>query len=470
MSREAKVLKNSAILTLQHIIINIVTIFVVGYIARTLGKQDYGVYSLAFAFPIFFDFIGSFGLRLLALREIACDRENAIVYLGKIIPARILLIFLMALTILIAALVLQYESKIIYAILIATCAAVCEQFSRIIVDVFQAFEEMGNVVFRDIFVRVFTAASSIFVLLLGYGLYAVCFVYLIGSVLGLVLNIWIYKRRFQFPKLKYDYNFIRASLKEGSSYVLIGFASALYTKIDILLLSKMVDSGSLGIYVASLNLVIRLGFIGDAVATAVFPALSELYWTNREEANIIFNKAVLSILLMSLPIAIGGFILSEPIIILIYGSSYLESATVFSIFIVLVPLGFIISLLVSSLNAIRQQRFVAIALSIAAVVSFILNYLFISWMGYIGAAVATLLVVIFFFTLMMYGTWRYYKFQLSINMIVSILFALICLGYITYIARFLGLYITIPLAAASYYACLKVSGQFKNVDFAGKIF
>lgn len=470
MSREARVVRNSTILTLQYLLINIITIFVIGYIARHLGKEDYGVYSLAFAFPLIFESVGSLGLRILALREMSRDREHAIDYLGNVVPIRAVLLLLMAATIFIAALLLRYETRIIYAIIIAIGSAVCEQFSRIILDVFQAFEEMGKVASRDITVRLFTASMSIFMLLRGHGLYAVCLVYLAGSILGLIINIWMYSRRFEYPKMRFEYKFLRDSLKESSMYILIGFAVALSSKVDIVLVSKLTDSTSLGIYNASLNLFSRLDFVADAVATASFPALCELYWTYREEANTIFSKAVLSMLILSLPIAIGGFILSEKIITFIYGSNYIESAKVFSILILSTPLIFLDVLLVSSLNAIKQQRFVAMAVSVTVVVSFILNFLFIHWIGYVGAAVATLITKIFFFIFILFGAQRFLKYSFDAKTVASILVSLVCLGYIAYMARSFSIYITIPLAGAVYLACLKVSGQFKNIRILGRTF
>ncbi len=470
MSRESKVIRNTSILAAQHILINAITIFVVAYIARKLGKQDYGIYSLAFAFPMIFEYVGSLGLRPLALRELSRDRENAIDYLGKMIPIRIVLILLTAVIVFMAALTLKYETKIIYAVVIAIGSSICEQLSRIVLDVFQAFEEMGRIAFRDVTVRIFTAAASISVLLVGYGLFAVCLVYMAGSVLGLLINVWMYRRRFAIPKMRIDYKFLRHSLNESKSFILIGFASALYNRIDILLLSKLTDSGSLGIYNASANLFFRLNFIADALATASFPALCELYWTNREEANNIFNKALLPLLILSLPIAVGGFILSKQIITLIYGGSYVESSKVFSIFIITTPIMFLNTLLVSSLNAVKQQRFVAMAVSGTVAASLIMNFLFINWIGYVGAAVAELLAKIFLFLIVLQASRRYLKYSLEANSILSILGSVAILGLISYMASPLRVYITIPLAAAVYYICLKVSGQVKSIRLPGRIF
>lgn len=466
VSRESKVVRNSAILAAQHIIINLIAIVVVGYIARKLGKQDYGVFALAFGFPAIFEFIGTLGLRPLIIREIARDKDKSLEFLGKVIPAQAVLIVLMTIFILISAKVLNYENRIIYAIIIAAGSTVCEQFSRIILDFFQAFEEMGKVALRDVTVRVFTAVASVSVILLGYGLYAVCLVYFAGSLLGLLINIWLFRRRFGFPRMELDLVFLRVIFKEGSSYIFIGFAASLSPKIDILLISKMADTSSLGIYCASLNLFSKLNFMSDTIATASFPAMSELFWTDREKANNIFNKALLTIILLALPVAVGGFMVSKQLITLIYGSSYNETVKVFSIMVCSVPLMFVNTLLHSSLCAVKQQNFVAKINLTGVAVSFIANVICIKLLGYIGAAVAKLITQLVWFVLGTYGSRNYFKLNLGAKTIQSILFSLIFLGGVTYVTIPFGIFVTIPLAVAVYYMCLKVSGLSQNIRVA----
>ena len=461
MSRTRKVFLNSAILTIQQVLLNIISIFIVGYTARKLGHEDYGIYSLAFAFQAIFLFLGSFGLRPLTIRELARNREAAFDFLGKIIPARIIFIGLMVITVILSAFLLDYDRRIIVAIVITIGGCVFDQLSRIILDVFQAFEEMGKVAIRDIIVRIFTAIATVAILLVGYGLYHVCFVYTAGALLGLIINIYLYLKRFPCPRIIFDYDFIRISVKEGGSYLVIGLASVLYTKIDVVLLSKMTDNATVGIYSASANLFYRLNFIADAIATAVFPAVSQLYWTDKVEANNVFSKSFFAIVLISVPVTVGGLILSDELITFIYGNSYHGTVRIFAIMVCSIPFLFLSTLFNFTLGAIGEQRFVAKVLVATTAVNLILNIIFISLFGPEGAAGALLLTHLLCFFALWVGIRNYLSLKLSLKQIISVLLSVVVLAVVTYLLKPIGILITIPTAVLVYYICLRVTGVYR---------
>ncbi|WP_136807957.1 flippase [Desulfosediminicola flagellatus] len=396
-SRIFRVAKNSAILGLQQVAVNLLSIVVVGYVARSLGKVDYGIFSLAFTFSIFFAFLGQLGLRTLTIREVARERGKANVYLGKIIPARILLIGIMTAVIPMVAMIMQYDKKAVYIIFIAALANMFEQLSKIISDIFQANEEMGKVAVRDILVRIFTGVASIVVLKVGCGLVTVSWVYVIGAMLGLSFNAYLYNRRFEFPALSVDLKFIWTNIKEGLSFMLLGMASTMYTNVDVFLISKIQDLQSVGVYNAAANLFYRLSFVADAVATASFPAIAQLYWKDYQGASEVMSKSINGIILLSVPTAIGGWLLADDIILLIFGQEYLLSADVFKILIVSVPFLFISLQIRYSLGAIKLQGTVLKVVLVGLVVNIVLNCIVIPIYGVIGAACATLFTEILTF-------------------------------------------------------------------------
>lgn len=389
MSRVGRVVRNSLLLGLQQVAVNLLSVVVVGYIARKLGQTDYGVFSLAFTFTVSFAFLGHLGLRTLTIREVAKERENAQEYLGKIIPARLILITLMTAAIPLAAICLQYDSKTVIIVSIAAVSALFEQLSRIFADIFQAHEEMGKVAFRDIAVRVFTGLASIAVLYFGHRLVAVSWIYVLGAVVGLLINMLLYNHRFAWPKLQFDLPFIWNNIKEGLVFMVLGMASTLYAHIDVFIISKLLDMQSVGIYNASANLFYRLCVIADAVGTASFPAIAQLYWQNKSEASNILTKSLCGMLIVSVPIALGGWMLADDIITMIYGTGYALSADVFKILIISSPFMFFSLLMNYALGAIKMQGTVLKIILILLVLNTIINIGIIPIYGVIGSAAVT---------------------------------------------------------------------------------
>ena len=378
----------------QHLAVNVISIFVVGYVARKLGETDYGVFSLAFTFPQFFTVIGNLGTRSITIREIAGNKDKGIDFLGSILPLRIVLLINMLLVVPVAAFVFGYTGEVLLVITLATASVVVDLLARVIYDVFQAYEKIGRLALRDVAVRLFTGILSVILLFQGYGLVTVCCIYLSGSLLGLIINLFVYNKQFPWPKISYDHDTAKRILRMSLPFALTGFISIVYMKIDIFMLSKIVGNAQVGIYNAAANLIYRLTFVADVIATAAFPAISQLYWTDRKNVYKIFNESLLRLIILSLPIAVGGVLLAEPIIDLIYGSEYTQSVIVLKVLICSVPFLFLNMLFCYSLGAIKKQKVVLYVSLILVVVNIGLNYFLIPILSVRGAASATLVTEI----------------------------------------------------------------------------
>lgn len=459
ISRIRRVARNSILLGLQQVAINILSVVVVAYIARKLGGMDYGVFSLAFTFTGFFIFLGHLGLRTLTIREVAKDIEHANDYLGKIIPARLFLVTLMTAVIPLAAFVFNYEKNTIIIIAIAALATMFEQLSRIISDIFQAYEEMGKVAFRDVIVRLFTGFASIAVLYCGYGLVAVSWIYVLGAFIGFIFNVLLYNNRFSMPVLQFDHDFILKNVKIGLSFMVIGMASSLYANVDVLIISKMLDMNSVGVYNVSANLFYRLGFIGDAVATAIFPAIAQIYFHDKSEANNILTKSLSVILIISIPMAVGGLMLADEIINLIYGDGYASSSDVFRILISSVPFAFLNMQLYCVLGAIKLQGILLRLTLLLLVVNFTVNIVIVPIYGILGAACTKLITEFIAFIIILRISLKHFNISETFKNIKIIIFPICTMTIFVYFTSSFGAVIAILAGAFSFIAVLYFFGK-----------
>ena len=454
-----RVARNSILLGLQQVAVNILSVVVVACIARKLGGVDYGVFSLSFTFTGFFIFLGDLGLRTLTIREVAKDIEHANDYLGKIIPARLFLVALMTAAIPLAAFVFNYEKNTIIIIAIATLATMFEQLSRIISDIFQAHEEMGKVAFRDIIVRLFTGFSSITVLYYGYGLVAVSWIYVLGAFIGFFFNVFLYNNRFSLPALQIDHNFVLKNIEIGLSFMLIGLASSLYKNVDVLIISQMLEISSVGVYNVSANLFYRLNFIGDAVATAIFPAIAQLYFQNKSEASNILTKSISCVLIISIPMSVGGLMLADDIIVLIYGDGYASSSDVFRVLISSVPFAFLTMQLYSALGAIKLQGTLLRVTLLLLMVNFFVNILIIPIYGIVGAACTKLLTECIAFIILLRISLKYFSFSEIFRSVKILILPLCAMIFMIYYTSSFGAIIAIFAGALTFISVLFLFGK-----------
>jgi len=85
------VVANSSWLVVTPLVLNIVSLFVVGYVARTLGHVAYGSYAYAFAFVAMFTPLLHMGLGSLSTRTIAEQRAQASTFFWKMLVLRFFL-------------------------------------------------------------------------------------------------------------------------------------------------------------------------------------------------------------------------------------------------------------------------------------------------------------------------------------------------------------------------------------------
>jgi len=389
IDRVGLVTSNALFLASQQIALHLLSILVVSYTARKLGRADYGLFSLAFTFPEFFIVFGSFGLRSVTVREMASARDRAIEILSGILPLRLLLLFLFLPLTIVSAWLLGYQDRILVLIALATLSIFLELCSRIIYDVFQAFEEMRGIALRDIFLRLFTGILALLVLFRGGGVLDVAWVYVLGAMLGLVINCILYVRRFVRPCLSLQYSRWLPLLREGMPFALTGLVSAAYMKIDILMLSRLVDDEAVGIYNAAANLIYKLQFIADAVGTAAFPALAHLYVQQRRDADDVMQRALLLLLCIACPLTFGGIITSSQFVYLLYGGQFSGSVDVLMLLLAALPLMYVNTLLHFVLGAVGRQQIVFRLLCVLLCCNVLLNMVCIPRWHEKGAALAT---------------------------------------------------------------------------------
>lgn len=394
MSRSRTVFTNAAIIGVREISLTLLAVFVVGFMARMLGPKDYGTFSLAFAFPELFLVIGSMGLRPLTIREVSRKRGESGPYLQKMLPLRLILVAAMSVVSVAVSLAFGYDDKVLWAIAIAVVCAFFDQLSKIVTDLFQAIEEVWRISVRDLVVKLLISVLTILVLLpfFGGGLYWVCAIYTLGALVGFSINLWMLEKRFQLgASYTFDLSFVKKQLKSGVPYILMGFASVLILRADIVILSKLKGMESVGEYNAALTIVRRLFVLPDVIATVAFPAIADLFISNPGEAKTVCGRTSAMIAGTVLPLAVGGFMLAEPITLLIFGNQYRDSVAVFKVLLISLPIMAYATFFSYILGAINQEVYAARAMIFMAVLNVLLNFLLIPSYGPAGSAAASLI-------------------------------------------------------------------------------
>lgn len=158
--------------------------------------------------------------------------------------------------------------------------------------------------------------------------------------------------------------------------------------IDRFLIENYLGVEALGIYVASMKLTITWIFISTAISYSFIPILTES--KTEYEFSLALIKMFRYICYISIFITVLIYILSDYVVITVFGSGYADSSTVLKILIFSLPFVFVNEGIKSWLVVAKKTKFFMYSMLLTTLLSVILNVYFLPYFGIEGAAISFL--------------------------------------------------------------------------------
>lgn len=215
--------------------------------------------------------------------------------------------------------------------------------------------------------------------------------YFIVGMIVLVYCLHITSKNFILPKIGGDWDFDKEMIKLALQFGLIGIFSTVYVWIDSLMLFFMQGNQAVGLYNVAYRIVLVLLFIPVVINTAIFPVMSRMYGKSGNSLKKIVEKYFKLMLMIGIPIGVGGTLLSNKIILLIFGTAYVGSIPVLQILIWATVCTFANAAFVQLFQSTNKQMLVTKVTGIGMVENIILNLTLIPTFSYIGASINTLI-------------------------------------------------------------------------------
>jgi O-antigen/teichoic acid export membrane protein len=388
--RLARIINNSAALLLLDLLGKAMPLVVFPVMVRALGPTAYGKVGFATAVAGFFALAASPGFSVYALREAARDERRVNFLVQHVLGARVVFA------------VVSYALLIVFGLTLAP-----RDFTTRLLLVLSGLSFLFNSVDTQ---WIFTARSRMWMVTLrgtvGQLIYGGIILALIRrpsdawivpvasalSVLVGMLLIWLPARReFRIPFPAFAPRMWRGFLSVCLILGLSSMMSMLYDQIDTVMLRYMRSATELGLYVASYRMMtIAMSFI-SILGTVFFPLLSETTGRNDNDEQRYLGWYWHASIGLALPIAIGGFILAEPLTQFALGAAYAGAGTLFRWLTLTVVAGPLASYFGAQLIPSGRENKYLVAVVAGAVVNVVLNLLLIPRFGAIAAALTTAL-------------------------------------------------------------------------------
>lgn len=464
MSAEGRVVRNSVWLVAQPLVLNAVSIFAMGYITRKLGAADYGRFTLAFVFVAMFAPFSNMGLRAVTVRDIAAEKSTTDLHLAKMLGTRALLSFMAVAVMVATTSALGYDSLTIQLTFIAAMTLVAQALSSTIQDAFQAHERMSHVAYSQFVGGTVLTICSCLVLFAGFGVSALTLTYVLGAVVTLAVALVLVR---PIARIRFDFDFGYAvqKLRQAAPFFVPNLIASVGGKVGAVLLSKFATEAAVGYFGAAYSLTDRLVVIVDGICTAIYPTLTVLYATSREEAGKLFQKFYEYLLILALPIGVGTTILARPIIRLVCGEAFEGAAPVLVVLVWGLAASFVTSIQVWALAAMRHERIAARVGIISTIVCVVGNVVFIPLWAEVGTALASLVSTLVSFALVQRPLKQLLVPQLiHWNRLARVCLACAVMGGVVYLLREVPVVFAIGAGAVVYGVALVLFGTISREE------
>ena len=460
-----EIFKNTSWVMISQIITSVFGFFWIILMARYLGVSEFGILTFGLSFATLMSIFMDLGFSTFTTRDLSQNQELVSKYIGNGIPLKILLSISSFLASIIILLIMRYDSLTVEVALILAVHIIFFTMGNLFNGVFQAY---GKIKYQAIGIIIHSSIlliGTIFVVFTNLGIYSVALLYLIASLVTLIYLCIKSNSEIVPISLQFDLSFWKKSVKKAMPFGLTNIFTAVYFLIDTVMLSFMKGSTAVGIYSSAYKIITVFTTLYLVYNFVIFPLMSNLYKNSADMLKISYEKSIKYLLMIILPIAVGISYYSQPIILLIYGSQYVDASSVLQLLIWNVVFMFVNGASTLLLNSSNKEVAVTKINGIACIFNFILNLVLISYFSYIGASIATVITGLLICVIMSYIIIESkYKPDFSlVKDIIKIIISNLVLAIILYIAK-LPFIVAIPLAIIIYLIAIALTKTLDSTD------
>lgn len=367
----------------------VMSFFVGALVARYLGPERYGVLNYAISFVTIFVFMASFGIDNILVRELLKFKDQKDSILNTAFGLKLFGAFLIITVTSIFSVLLKNDTYTTVLIFIYSLHLIFLSVN-VISSYFQSVVKYKYLFLAQLISTIAVSLLKVYLVYQGFGtgwfVMSLVFEILISSF----VLLRIFSKNGNSLKFSFDLSLTKKLLADSWPFILSTAFYLIYTKIDQVMIGKMVDTRALGIYSAGVRLAELWYFVPGIICGVMFPAIMNAQLTNKLLYNQRLKKMFMFVISISFFFAFFQLLFAKYIILFLFGQAYLDSVIILKIY---TWAGVIVSSIIifqQYLIIENKTKLIITSSFIGAAANVILNLIFIPRFGIVGSAWATL--------------------------------------------------------------------------------
>ncbi len=436
---------------------------------RYLGPFSSGQYQFVLSYVLIFATIVDFGIQQFVTKKISEKPENTKKYFQDFFSFEILASVSLYIILVALAYFKGYDREVFYAICVAGLGLVANALTYPYLAVMAAFQDMRKVALINFLNSLVNIGIIFSAIIFRKHIVFLASVQLLFGLLDLVLyRIFVTKHLPKPDVIKAIFNFhlkpIWEIIKQGWPFALLVGFSAIYNRIDVLLVTFLKGYEQTGFYTAAYKIFDLLGFFPSVVSYTLFPFFAGLMAKKAlGEVKANLEKYIKVMILVAVPMAVGGSILSAKLIALIAGPEFAPAAGVLAI-LIWAPAILFIYIPANALVISQLTKKALMVTGANVMLNTLGNLVLLPRFGIKAAAIMTVV------SELIQGFFYFYfirkniiRFSFSGLWIKPVLAAGV-MGAVLWLVRESSLSISLPLGTGIYFTMLIVTGFLGKAD------
>jgi O-antigen/teichoic acid export membrane protein/GT2 family glycosyltransferase len=359
------------------------------FLVKHLSPEDYGIYTLVWAFLGFFNpflDLGTTNYGLVFLSEQKKEDANKLISLRFFTGIAVFLLIN-----LVAFFSFKEKPVIILYVFFVSLSTLSNVWSGTYLILNAISQKVIHSSLVSLIFNFYFVLSIVIFYLFGRNLQAIFSSVFISFLVYTIVNFYLVKERIKILRFDIDWSFWFKIIKRSYLFVLISFFAGLRFRTDAFLLNHFYGEGSVGIYSSGYKFYDALVLIIGSYNIIVVPILKRMI----NDKNALLKKIKKDFILLSI-ISVGlviGFVILAPIVLpFILSGKYQNGIALARIIIfALIPV-FIASIFYNLFYAMEKIASVLKIYMVQTVIGFVLNIIFIPKYGVYAPALITVFV------------------------------------------------------------------------------
>jgi len=359
------------------------------FVARTYGNETLGQYNTILVWLVLFQHLSIFGLCEFISREVGADPDKV----GTYVFHSVIISFCYGagsiLIMLGGALFFNYPDSVRQGIVVASLALPFTSTILVYQAAFTALQKISFVAVGCVAENFMFLAAGIAAIRSGNNILFLIWALVLARIVSAGAHVCLFRKYIARLSIHIDWPFLKKIISPVVVFGLTGIAFQVFMRIDVILLSRIKEMKTVGIYSSASKLWEICLMLPLTFYFLNLPVLAEGYRKSIKGVTHTIQFYTQLFFYMVFGVFGVGFFFSETIITILYGKNFLEAALILRILMFAFLIHCTEIILEMSCQAAGYQKIALRIAVIRAVLNIVLNLFLIPLWGALGAALAT---------------------------------------------------------------------------------